>query len=51
MFDRARMSLADVERRLRRKMRLHPKGNPSAEPGTDSLDSQEQPQQEQEKAA
>jgi hypothetical protein len=41
LLDRAREELGDMERRLRRKMRLHPKGNPTAiEPSVDSESSQ-----------
>ena len=37
LLDRAREGLGDIERRLRRKMRLHPKSNPLAsEPGADN---------------
>ena len=42
LLDRAREELGDMERRLRRKMRLHPKGNmPASEPGVDSESSPE----------
>ncbi|HEU5452993.1 MAG TPA: hypothetical protein VFU76_13450 [Terriglobales bacterium] len=40
LLDRAREELGDMERRLRRKMRLHPKGN-TPEPGADSESSPE----------